>query len=103
MHAEGSQAVGNAGIRFFRSNSVQIFLDELRTDMDIDLHERRIADALEAVHLTRLDDENVARSRLEFLAIHRVEPAALSNELNFVVRMSVRPGALPGLCIEQKR
>ena len=35
--------------------------------MDIDLHERRLTDAPEAMDLPGLDDENVTRAGLEFL------------------------------------
>jgi hypothetical protein len=68
----------------------------------VDLHQRRISNAFEGVHLSGLDDEDVSRSRLEFFAIHRVQSAAFSNELNFVVRMSVRAGPASGECVEKE-
>lgn len=70
--------------------------------MQVDLHERLIAGALEAVHLARLDDEDVTRAGLELHAIHYPVSAALSDELNFIVGMSMRPGSLSGKAVIQK-
>ena len=53
--------------------------------------EGRVADAMEAVDLARLDHENIACSRFEFHAVDRPQAAALSYELDFVVGMAMRP------------
>jgi len=58
--------------------------------MHIDLHQWRLADALEAVNLAGLDDKDVTRSRFEFLTVHGVQATAFSDELNLVVRVSMR-------------
>jgi hypothetical protein len=42
--------------------------------MDVELHERRVADAAEAVHLAGLDDQDVAGAHLEGAAVD--DPAA---------------------------
>ena len=57
--------------------------------MHIDLHQWRLADALEAVNLAGLDDKDVTRSRFEFLTVHFPRPAPFAHELNLVVRMAV--------------
>jgi hypothetical protein len=57
--------------------------------MDVHLHERTIANALEAVDLARLDDQDVARPCLELLAVHYIQPTPFSDELNLVIRMAV--------------
>src|SRR5262245_42981844 len=70
--------------------------------MDVELHERLVADSGEAVHLTRLDHEHVAGARLEGLTFDGPSPAASLNELNLVVWMPVRSGAAAGLAAEQE-
>ena len=70
--------------------------------MDVELHQWLIADRGEAVHLARFDDEHVARARLERLTRHRPTAAAGLNELDLIVRMSVRAGAAPGLAAEKE-
>jgi hypothetical protein len=70
--------------------------------MDIDLHQRRVADAAEAVHLAGLDHEDVAGSRFELLAIHCPASAPFADELHFVVRMTMRPRSAPRRAVEQK-
>jgi hypothetical protein len=62
--------------------------------MYVDLHERRVPDAPEAVNLAGLDHENVTWTSLEFLPVHVVQSAAFPDELNFVIRMPVRPRSL---------
>jgi hypothetical protein len=57
--------------------------------MDVNLNERRVADAVKAVDLSGLDDENVTRARFELLAVDGPETAALSHELDFVVGMTM--------------
>jgi hypothetical protein len=42
--------------------------------MDVDLHQRLLADAAKAVNLARLDHQNVAGARLEFLPVDRYSP-----------------------------
>jgi hypothetical protein len=49
-------------------------LNEAGTEVDIHLYQRRIADRLEAVNLTRLDYKNVSSAALEGFAVDRVEP-----------------------------
>jgi hypothetical protein len=44
------------------SRLLQVFLDEARAQVHVDLDQRLIADALEPVHLARLDDEEIATS-----------------------------------------
>ena len=64
--------------------------------MDVDLHQRLLADAAKAVNLARLDHQNVAGSRLELLPVDLVQPSPRPDELDFVVGMTVRPRAAPG-------
>jgi hypothetical protein len=70
--------------------------------MHIELNEGSVADAAEAVDLPGLDDQNVTGAGLEFLAVDGPEAAAFSHELDFVVRMTVRPGAPPGESPEEE-
>ena len=70
--------------------------------MHIDLDERPVADTAEAVNLSRLDDENVAGGDLEFLSIHHVQAAPLSDELDLVVRVAMRSRAASREGAEQK-
>ena len=64
--------------------------------MDVDLDEGRVTNAAEAMDLPGLDDENVAGAGFEFLAVNGPEAATLPHELDFVVRMTMRPRATPG-------
>src|SRR5690606_27943091 len=60
--------------------SRQVLLDERRAQVHVELDQRPVPDAPEAVHLARLDDEDVARAGLELLAVHRPQAAALLDE-----------------------
>jgi hypothetical protein len=82
--------------------SLQIFLDETRAEMYVDLNEWRVADALEAVDLACLDDEAVSRAAFELHAVHVPEAASFPDELDFVVRMTMWPGTFAGLRVEEK-
>lgn len=64
--------------------------------MHIELHERRIPDAVKAVDLASLDDEYVAGASLELLSVDGPQAASLPHELDFIVRMSMGPGSTPG-------
>jgi hypothetical protein len=63
--------------------------------MDVHLDQRIIANAAEAVDLSGLDDEDVARAGLELHPVHSPETAALSHELNFIVRVAMGAGTMP--------
>ena len=58
--------------------------------MDVDLDERRVTNAVETVYLSGLDDKDVTCAGFELLSIDGPEPAAFSDELHFIVRMSMR-------------
>jgi hypothetical protein len=68
----------------------------------IELDERNIASIAETVDLASLDDQNVPCAGFEFLAVDHPEPTAFSHKLNFVVRMTVRPGTLAWKSIEEE-
>jgi hypothetical protein len=70
--------------------------------MNIELNERFFTDALEAVNLAGLDDENVASPRLEFFSIDCPTTASRLDELDLVVGMAMRTGPASGLAIEEK-
>src|SRR4051794_28388124 len=70
--------------------------------MDVDLHQRRIADAAKTMNLARLDDEDIAGAGFEFLSVHIPQATALSHDLHFIVRMTMWPRPTPGLCAEKK-
>jgi hypothetical protein len=81
---------------------LQVLLDESRAEVDVELNERFVADALEAVHLAGLDDEHVAGARLELLSVHRPASATGLDELDLVVWMAVRAGPLAGEAVEEE-
>lgn len=70
--------------------------------MHVDQHERSIANRSEPVHLTRLDDEDVAGAGLELLAIHHPDAPSLLDELHLVVGMEVWPGSGTRHAVEQE-
>jgi hypothetical protein len=53
----------------------QVFLDEARAEMNIQLDEWLLANALEGVDLAGLDDEDVACPGLKLLSVDRPETA----------------------------
>jgi hypothetical protein len=57
--------------------------------MDIDLDERRVTNAPEAVYLSGLDDKDVACAGFEFISVDGPETAAFPHELDFIVGMSM--------------
>ena len=67
----------------------QILLHKPRTQVYVHLKQGLLADALEAVDFSRLDDQDVSRAGLEFLPVHDVTSPVLSQELDFVVGMAV--------------
>ena len=70
--------------------------------MDVELDERLIADRAEAVHFAGLDHENVTGARLECLSFHSPASTPGLNELDLVVRMTVRPWTSAGHTPEQE-
>jgi len=65
--------------------------------MNIDLDQRRFADGLEAVNFAGLDDKNVAGTALKGFAVHSPKPTTFPHELDFIVGMPMRAGALARL------
>jgi hypothetical protein len=70
--------------------------------MDIELDEGDVTNRTEAVDLAGLDDKNVTCAGLEFLSVHGPHAAALSHELDFIVRMAMRSGTTPREGAEEK-
>jgi len=70
--------------------------------MYVQLDEWRVADAVEAMDLPRLDHENVAGARFEFLPVDGPEAAAFSHKLDFVVGMAMGSGATAGESPEEE-
>jgi hypothetical protein len=62
----------------------------------VDLNQRRIAYALEAVDLSSLDDEDVSGTGLELPTVHVIERPPLPHELHLVVRVPMWPRAATG-------
>src|SRR5262245_66570752 len=60
--------------------------------MHVELHERRVANAAEAVDLARLDHEDITGAGFELLAVHVPQTTTFPHELHFIVRMTMRPG-----------
>jgi hypothetical protein len=82
--------------------SGEIFLDELRAEMYIDLNKRCVSDATEAVDLTGLHDEDVAGAGFELLAVDVPEASALAHDLDFIIWMAMRAGTPAGKGAEEK-
>jgi hypothetical protein len=70
--------------------------------MYIELDERRLANAAEAMDLPGLDDENVTGARFEFLSVDGPEAPAFPDELDFIVRMTMGPWATSGEGAEEE-
>ena len=70
--------------------------------MYIQLDQGRISNAVEAVDLSGLDDQNVARPGFEFLSVDCPKAAAFSYELDFIVWMPMRTRATPRKSPEKK-
>src|SRR5689334_5754674 len=80
----------------------EVLLNEPGTQMHVELHQRLIADRGEGVHLARLDHEHDAGTRVERLPLNRPASAASLDELDLVVRMTVRSGPSAGLSTKEK-
>ena len=70
--------------------------------MDVELYERLVADRGEGVHLAGFDHEHVAGTGLERLPLDRPAPTARLDELDLVVRMTVRPGPSASLAAKEE-
>ncbi|HEU5305286.1 MAG TPA: hypothetical protein VFU40_11625, partial [Gemmatimonadales bacterium] len=57
--------------------------------------ERPIANAAEAMDLPGLDDKDVTGARLEFLPVDQPQSSTVPDELDFIIRMPVRPWPSP--------
>jgi hypothetical protein len=71
--------------------------------MYIQLDERRITDAAEAMDLPGLHDKYVTGACLELLSVNGPETATFVDELDFIVRMPVGPRATPRKTAEEER
>ena len=58
--------------------------------MDVELYKRRIANRLEAVNLSGLDDKDVSSGAFKRLAVDRPHAAAFTDELDLIIRMPMR-------------
>src|SRR4029453_43705 len=79
-----------------RALSLEVFLDESRAEMDVELHQRTVADVLEAMDPARLAHEDVPGARFELLAIHDPPSAAFLYELDLIIGCRCGPGPAPG-------
>ena len=57
------------GTRPSQSSTLQVLLDEARTEVNVELHQRRITNRLEAMNLTGLNHKDISRAALEGLAV----------------------------------
>jgi hypothetical protein len=64
--------------------------------MDIELDEMRVTNAAEAMDLAGLDDQDVLCAGFEFLTVDDPKTTAFPHELDFIVGMTMGPGAAPG-------
>jgi hypothetical protein len=70
--------------------------------MHVHLDERAIANALEAVNLSCLDDEDISGASFKGLPIYGPQSAPFPDELDLVVGMTVRPRPPARLGVEQE-
>jgi hypothetical protein len=82
--------------------SGQVLLNETGTEVNVDLHQWRIADATKAVNLSGLDDQNVACAGFEFLSVDGPEAATFPHDLDFIIRMTMGPRATSRERAEEK-
>jgi hypothetical protein len=67
----------------------------MRTEMHIDLNERRVASTAKTMDLTGLDDQNVSRTGFEFLTVYYVKASTFPDELHLIVQMPMWSGPPP--------
>jgi len=84
------------------ASTLQVLLDEAGIEVNVDLHQRRVTNRLEAVNLTGLDDKDIARATLEGLAVDGPNSPAFTNELDFIIRVPVRTRSRTRLSMEQE-
>jgi hypothetical protein len=70
--------------------------------VNVQLHEGRVTDGLELVHLARLDDEDVAGLSLELLTVDLPDSTTFAYELHLIIWVTMRPGALSRKRAEEK-
>ena len=78
----------------------QVLLDKAGADVNIYLDKWRITNSFKAVNLAGLDDEDVSCASLEGLAVHSPYPAALTDELDLIIGMTVWTWSRTGLPME---
>ena len=83
------------------SRLCQILLNESRTDVNVELQQRLVADVREAVNLACFHDENVACSRFARFAVDDPSSASLLDECDFVVGMPMRSGPAAGRRVDE--
>jgi hypothetical protein len=77
-------------------------LDEAGAEVDVDLDQGGIANRFEAVDLAGLDYKDVSGAALEGFSIDGPDSAAFTDELDLVIRMSMRTRSRTGLALEQE-
>jgi hypothetical protein len=70
--------------------------------VDVELHERLVANRGEGVHLTGFDHEHIPGARFEGLTFDRPADATRLDELDLVVRMPMRAGPSTRLTAEEE-
>src|SRR6516164_351595 len=72
------------------ASTLQVLLDEARTEVNVDLYQRRVTKRLETMDLARLNDKDISRAALEGFAVDRPHSPAFTNKLNLVIGVPVR-------------
>src|SRR3954463_6429742 len=80
----------------------EVLLYEPRAEVHVELDERAVSDALEAVHLAGLDHQDVAGASLELPPVDDPASATLLDELDLIVGMPMRSRAGARLAVEEK-
>src|SRR5215831_5635855 len=70
--------------------------------MHVQLYQRGIANRLEAVDLSCLDDKDVSGAAFEGLAVYRPHSATFADELDLVIRMPMRTWSRTGFPMKQE-
>src|SRR6185503_907661 len=73
----------------------QIFLHEVRAQVDVALDERSLTDVDEGMNLARFDDQDISRSCLMVLAVDGPASPSLPHEHDLVIRVTMQPWSPP--------
>src|SRR6516165_4522456 len=84
------------------ASTLQVLLDEARTEVNVDLYQRRVTKRLETMDLARLNHKDISGAALEGFAVDRPHSPAFTNKLNLVIGVPVRARSRTRLSMKQE-